>query len=576
MFSCFSYPDTLKKTKTSRSYAVAPTGVDISGVYYDALREQILPGVARTKVEALQASSKTAEDAAAKATEIENEIKTVQSKDLQEQILTYENNQKPTAISSQIKQKIYDGTCYPQGTEHCGLKSLFSRICFDNPSVNNISIILNEGMLTDEPTTCKQIKKFMLKQVKQDNGTVQFEVMVPKIYLINANYFSRGLLKDAATLSKDAGALEKLGCIPHTLYSHERVLILKELIKYELLHRHVQKGPNGENILPKDYKVYVCGMSHGSLLVHGAIVKLQMDMDIRFEHLQHLYVLTNGSPRYLPTGLIPRPDNYDPRDPPLLNFYHVKDPYIRLLRKKMLKKRGFLVPDLEIMGFTEKDCSKIRTHPYKYVSTKSLVMIEKCSFMAENDKKYTDEHLWKLYESKKFVDENGTEVDNESNPHELFIKHTEGTSKGCNDIIPYKAFRKSDVGKSILGFLQEAGLYHVSLNTFYPLLFNTTITWLNDYTRETKKDKFIEHEIFHAPTSVAQNTGAVSAPVIAASVAPALQGGAAASPQRITYNKKRYIVRVDKQGRSYILVQKERVYVDQKKSYKKPVISSKN
>lgn len=91
------------------------------------------------------------------------------------------------------------------------------------------------------------------------------------------------------------------------------------------------------SIMNNIYKqVVVIGSSHGALLVHGAILKLKMDLSIDENlHLGKLTIITLSSPRFIPKGLL--------KNEKVFNFYNTQDKLIHIYRKCR-----FLVDYLEV------------------------------------------------------------------------------------------------------------------------------------------------------------------------------------------------------------------------------------
>lgn len=102
-----------------------------------------------------------------------------------------------------------------------------------------------------------------------------------------------------------------------------------------------------ESLSNKDIKnVIVIGNSHGSILVHAAVLKLRMDV-LCDKYINKLCVWTFGSPRYLPQGLLPyMPDGFLSDLPRVLNVYNVLDPYIRKLYFLRMIMTSLQVPNL--------------------------------------------------------------------------------------------------------------------------------------------------------------------------------------------------------------------------------------
>ena len=122
------------------------------------------------------------------------------------------------------------------------------------------------------------------------------------------DYSSKGLVRDVINAKDDLAHLHENKQLSN---NRTRLFKLTQAIKDCLTS-------------DKNYeRVVVIGVSHGSLLVHGAILRLKMDLTIPTEKFDILHVVTLGSPRYLPKGLT----NH------VYNFYNMSDTIINLLRR---------------------------------------------------------------------------------------------------------------------------------------------------------------------------------------------------------------------------------------------------
>lgn len=77
---------------------------------------------------------------------------------------------------------------------------------------------------------------------------------------------------------------------------------------------------------PEVEMVVAIGISHGSVVLYAALLKLLMDW--KLPTISKLHVVSIGSPRFIPSTLLP-PSSHAPR---ILNFYHVEDPIVSKLR----------------------------------------------------------------------------------------------------------------------------------------------------------------------------------------------------------------------------------------------------
>ena len=134
-------------------------------------------------------------------------------------------------------------------------------------------------------------------------------------------YPKQNIVHDVLSAYKSLASLTGVSITPK-LQNRIRIYRLKNVIKAYL-----------EN---DDYEyVCLCGVSHGALLFHEAFLKLQMDDTINASHYCKLSIATLGSPRYLPSTLIPRnPNSMDfIKNFNVINIYHISDPFINMIRK---------------------------------------------------------------------------------------------------------------------------------------------------------------------------------------------------------------------------------------------------
>lgn len=105
-------------------------------------------------------------------------------------------------------------------------------------------------------------------------------------------YGTEGVIKDVITLFKDFYKLKN----DKLLIEKPRLTKLVELLKFYLLYT--------------DLNIIIFGVSHGSLIIHGAILKLKMiDIDNKF-NFNRIKIRTLGSPRYFPKELLENNDIY--------------------------------------------------------------------------------------------------------------------------------------------------------------------------------------------------------------------------------------------------------------------------
>lgn len=207
-------------------------------------------------------------------------------------------------------------------------------------TLEKTAIIRIEGMGTNTPNTCKNVKN---------------------VHFVNVSYASRGISKDALSLRSNSMSLRS-GSSDIAHGSQRRLYDLIKKIKEYLLNNDMEK-------------VIVIGVSHGSLIVHAAFLKLQMDTTLTTDELNKIHIYTVGSPRYLPKGLLP--------EQKLLNFYHVKDKMIRLVN--MLPFGGCKVPDLKQAESkfisTGKEDNLKGEHIYD--KENAIIYVNKCNFIPD-------------------------------------------------------------------------------------------------------------------------------------------------------------------------------------------------
>lgn len=335
-------------------------------------------------------------------------------------------------------------------------------------NLEKTAIIMIEGVGGDIQDFCK----------KKDNN-VYYELI---------SYSSKGLIKDISQLGKDAQALNNHGYIPDKYYSNIKIFKLQNCIK-----KYIEKTDVNT--------VIVVGISHGSLLVHSAFLKLQMDMDITTSQIRKIKIFTIGSPRYLPKGLIPEGEG-EGKDT-LLNFYHVHDPFPGLLKKISGEDGRFKVPDLsklpndfknrgiEEIDNTTKDYEK---EEYIYDKDNALVYVNRRTFLIRPSNANTFE--------KTFIPVNYKEI------------------------------------SSFLKVIEKANFYHGSPFILYPVMDIETRYQLNNITKlkllTVSGPNFI---------SCTEQTG-----------------GSITKQNKLTYNKKAYTVYKDKTGK-YIRSKNQKVYL---------------
>jgi len=178
-------------------------------------------------------------------------------------------------------------------------------ISFNVSSMLNTAIVIMEGVLTNTDF-CKVLhtQKCVIEWVN---------------YLTKNNKVS-----DIYNMNDTAKALALENAGPSDTYSEARILKLKNVLK-----KYTESHSN----------VIAIGISYGSLLMQGAIMKLKMENC----DMKNLNVYTIGSPRCIPKDFIGLS-----RVGQVLNFYHLNDPFITSLYK--LTQNGdnsFIIPNLQ-------------------------------------------------------------------------------------------------------------------------------------------------------------------------------------------------------------------------------------
>jgi hypothetical protein len=133
----------------------------------------------------------------------------------------------------------------------------------------------------------------------------------PTTKIIYFNYASKGLLHDALTLVRDLKQPDG-----NLITRKERLDSLVSLIRTYITNRNVAK-------------VGLLGISHGSLLMHAAIVRLKCDITLTREDLNKLHLYTIGSPKYPHPNLLIA---FEEQHLKHVNFYHKLDEKVQQVR----------------------------------------------------------------------------------------------------------------------------------------------------------------------------------------------------------------------------------------------------
>jgi len=145
-------------------------------------------------------------------------------------------------------------------------------------------IIKMQGVSNREPFFCKQI----------------FE---KDVRFINQPYNTKGIFNDIKQLFSNVKNFP--------FNDHERIYLLMSTLKYYLQMKRFTT-------------IYLIPVSHASVVAHAAVLKLKTDPKLFSLIAEKLRIFTVGSPKYIPYGFLEKGR--------LLNFYHIKDPYLPLLR----------------------------------------------------------------------------------------------------------------------------------------------------------------------------------------------------------------------------------------------------
>ena len=206
----------------------------------------------------------------------------------------------------------------PEPTQNCNsLKQLFT-------PKDKIVFIHIEGVGTNQEDLCRKLfynnKTYSLNYEK-----------VPDVLYEYVNYGSKSVFKDLLSAIRDMKTLASSKTYIN-LIKEENVEKLKNVILKYI-----------ENEEYKDHKIVLIGVSHGSLIIHKAII----DMQNSSQNFNRLYIFTLGSPRYLPKNLLENND-YN-KQPKVINFYNVKDQIVKLLSKIQPVTKYIKVPNKQFV-----------------------------------------------------------------------------------------------------------------------------------------------------------------------------------------------------------------------------------
>jgi hypothetical protein len=162
------------------------------------------------------------------------------------------------------------------------------------------------------------------------------------------NYKSYGLPFDAITLVKDIKAVSQGQPYDKGLFARKKRLEqLVDTIKYYGL-----KANDKGDVF---HKILLIGVSHGSIIMHSALIRLKTRSDISIEDvdkiMQKVYFITIGSPHHPPRLLLSRYEKLD--EIRFYNFYHKDDNVLQGLLSRIVLPENVRNP------FAPKDNTKI-------------------------------------------------------------------------------------------------------------------------------------------------------------------------------------------------------------------------
>jgi hypothetical protein len=212
---------------------------------------------------------------------------------------------------------------------------------------NNIVYILISGIFTNEK--------------EESNYLYSYKNIIEVI-----SYKSEGL-KDIYQLRKDAIKITQ----NKDLDLKPRFKKSFDLIKFYLLYTNLD--------------IVIIANSHGSLIIHGAILKLKMIIDSNLEkelNSNRISIITNGSPRYLPKELLNNNQIY--------NMYNKND--ITLNNIFLRNKNYFKIPNFNINDNDFKMiCDNFKVY-YNYNSNDNIFVIKSINTNKKSVKNHVHTH----------------------------------------------------------------------------------------------------------------------------------------------------------------------------------------
>jgi len=177
--------------------------------------------------------------------------------------------------------------------------------------LDNTVFIIIDGVGTKNQTYCNYLIR--------GNTRYVFDIL---------NYDSKNLISDMYTAVKDLSVIRS----EKDMNNFGRPDRLKNLI--DKIKRYLTDDTID--------RVITIGISHGSVLIHGAVLSIKND-NIDDKYMNKLNIWTLGSPRYIPQTLLPILEEKKPR---ILNFYNTSDYIIRSLYRINKLIPSIKVPNL--------------------------------------------------------------------------------------------------------------------------------------------------------------------------------------------------------------------------------------
>lgn len=333
-----------------------------------------------------------------------------------------------------------------------------------------------EGMGTNDPSLCRSY-------TSSNKDVSIFEYI---------SYGSKSIFLDLAS------AIENIRRVAHEIPPSNKMLLGRKRL-HELENRLVYYLTK-----TKDINIVVVGISHGSIIVHSAILKLKMHLDstIQDNLNKRVTIVTLGSPRYLPVKLLSSGKIY--------NFYNIEDPLVFKLSSLPYVK----VPSLDSINI-DKDINPA---------------IEKSTNAPEN---YNKDELPKYYYNK--------------NKGIVLVRNIEAFVD-----VYYPEFNYGKKPEDTFKEYSDIAKYHCCPFNFIPLMDVSIVAMLMSYFRDKDEDKALK-----AKGSYITDCNNPPLPL----PKPLPEGGAKSTKTHILYrpNKRQYKVK-DSHGK-YITIQKQKAYL---------------